>query len=42
MNKLLSLIVGGGPMGYDFRADEEVDLEANGTYSSVRQLRVCF
>ena len=29
------LLVGEGPAGYDFRHNEDVDLGANGTYSSV-------
>ena len=28
-------LVGGGPKGYDYRHNTEVDLAANGTYSSV-------
>ena len=31
----MPFIVGEGPPGYDFRNDEDIDLESNGTYTSV-------
>ncbi len=31
-------LVGGGPPGYDYRANTKIDLNANGTYSSVKTI----
>lgn len=35
LQNILLFKVGKGPAGYDFRSNEEVDLKANQTYSSV-------
>ena len=32
---IIQISVGGGPPGYDFRKNVEIDTQANGTYSSV-------
>jgi hypothetical protein len=32
---IIQISVGGGPPGYDFRNNVEIDTQANGTYSSV-------
>ena len=34
-NIIIQISVGGGPPGYDFRNNVEIDTQANGTYSSV-------
>lgn len=38
----LNFAVGGGPPGYDYRKNDEIDLDANNTYSTVSRQQFIF